>query len=149
MKRPLTLEGKLFGLRIPQHANLGCLAMLVGSIFAFWLSAAFGVLLQRADSGSEGRDCFLAILVAASFVTGILVGIICKERRGLYALLTALFYPVLLPPPMLLGYYLMGLMDGQIVHPFLIPIALCPVAAYLGAKAWEKLRASMRKPEKV
>jgi hypothetical protein len=145
MKAP-TLEGRLFGLRIPAHTNLGCLAMFMGTIFHFFLSGAFLVLLAQASVAEEGPYWFVTTLVAASFVTGILVGIICRERRGLYALLTALFYPVLLPPPMLLGYFLMGILDGVYIHSFLIAAILCLAAAYLGGKAWETLLNSLKSP---
>ena len=144
MKSPL-LEGRLFGRRVPAHMNLGCLAMFIGTTFAFFLSAAFLGLLMQASFVKEGPYWFEAILVATSFVTGILVGIICKERRGLYAILTSIMYPLLVPPPMLLGYYLMTLMDGEFLHPFVVPIVLCPPAAYFGAKSWEKMLDSLKK----
>lgn len=148
MKRPLTLEGKLFGLRIPQHANLGCLAMLVGSIFAFWLSMALAYAMFRANLDERNPYYSVTALAVISFATGLLVAMVCREKRGLYAALTTLFFPLSISIR-LFFYLLAEALDREFLHSFIIAIFLCPAAAYMGAKAWEKLRASMRKPEKV
>jgi hypothetical protein len=81
---------------------------------------------------------FEIILLVSSFAAGIFVGIVCKQRKGLYAVLTTILFPSILPPTALLIWYALSVLDGQILHPFLIPILLSPVLGFMGAHVYHR-----------
>ncbi len=136
--RLITLEGKLFGLKIPQHTNLGCLAMFVGAVFALFLSGAFAGAMIRSNLNKHDPHHFAAALAVTSFATGIVVGTVCREKRPMYAVLTTMLFPLLIPIR-LFFIVLVGAMDGEFLRPSIIAIAICVAAAYVGAKLWEMI----------
>lgn len=132
--RIIKLEGRLFGMRVPQHTNLGCLAMLFGTIFALITNTAFSLAMISWGLDEDNPYYPGAALLVTSFATGLLVGGICREKRHLYAVLTVLLFPFLISIR-LLFYQLAESLGRGFTCPFLIAMILCPIVAYVGATA--------------
>jgi len=114
-----------------------CWDRTLGTIFALILSATLALTTIHYGLDKDNPYCPIAALIVTSFMTGILTGVICREKRQLYALLIALLFPLLIPIRMFF-YLLVESMGRGFICPSLIAIILCPIIACAGAKVWER-----------